>query len=187
MATNARLNGFSQVGMARTDDELQRKLSRTKLPVPFVSQYIATVDRPEVVLSRLKEIFSDRRISGNPSLFYIAPSRMIAAVSLAAKNEGTTLQPTAGSAKLKKTRGPNWNFDSLDIPEGAVLEFNGNPDITCTVAQLRPPMVSFGGETMPPSTAASRARGTKQRLGWTSFWVYEGETIRSRQNRFRRS
>ena len=181
VATHLALRGFTRVGKARSEADIHGALRQSRLPTPYDIQFTATVDQPQYVLDRIREIFVDRRVHRHPHLYRVDTSKMIAAVSLAAAPYAALPQPPETERPVRARR-TKWDFVSLDIPLGATLEIKGNPEVKCTVVQLRPPMVTFDGEIMPPSTAANAAKGTRG-LGWTDHWVYEGRIIRNRKGR----
>lgn len=79
---------------------------------------------------------------------------------------------------------PNIDLEMIGIPVGATLTLRGRDDVKGVVVGLSPPEIVYEGKVVSLSKAAERAYG-KDRVGTTiKQWLYEGETLWDRRQRF---
>ncbi len=119
----------------------------------------------------------------------IDPARIIAVLKLIPHTEITpdeqaTDQATKEDIETAVRRSAS-SFETLNIPEGAILTFTRDPSITCSAQQKN--NVLLEGETLSVSAAALKVL---HKLGrnWSTvngyqLWQYEEETLSERRNR----
>ncbi len=187
--TNAAMPGYVKVGIT---DNLQSRMStldNTSIPVPFQCYYAAEVDDARLLERGLLDGFGDHRVRSNREWLTIDPARIIAVLKLIPHTEITpdeqaTDQATKEDIETAVRRSAS-SFETLNIPEGAILTFTRDPSITCSAQQKN--NVLLEGETLSVSAAALKVL---HKLGrnWSTvngyqFWQYEEETLSERRNR----
>ena len=81
------------------------------------------------------------------------------------------------------TSRPNINLDMIGIRLGDVLGLVDVPATTCVVVELYPPRVLHDREVKSLTAACNDAYG----MGWNDpagVWMFNGETLRARRERF---
>ena len=76
-----------------------------------------------------------------------------------------------------------FDFEMLDVPLGAILEFKGQEKITCEVAYLRPPKVRYRDEIVALSVAAQKAGRKTYQMRGPDYWTFRGELLSKRRER----
>lgn len=76
-----------------------------------------------------------------------------------------------------------FDFEMLDVPRGAILEFKGQEKITCEVACLKPPKVRYGDEIVTLSVAAQKAGRKSYQMRGPDYWTFQGELLSKRRER----
>ena len=123
--------------------------------------------------------------------FTIAPERIQSALRLAELEDVTpreevfeTADDQAALDRARAQRG-GFNFEMVKVPEGAVLTFVKDPEITAAVLDKR--RIEFDGEATSLSKAVLKV---VHRMGYDwktiagpSYWEYEGETLAERRLR----
>ena len=79
---------------------------------------------------------------------------------------------------------PNFNFELLGIPLGAVLTYAPDENKTCVVCELNPPRVAFESEVRTLTRAAKIIKRTEATVQPTWCWKYNGEFLGDRRMRF---
>ena len=83
----------------------------------------------------------------------------------------------------QSTTRPNLDLEMLGLRLGDVLSLIDESEITCVVVALSPPRVLHDGEVKSLTAACNEAYG----IVWNdpaSVWVYGGETLGIRRDRF---
>lgn len=83
--------------------------------------------------------------------------------------------------KIKRTRSPNTQFNTLDVPIGAHLTFKSDEQISCVVADDIN-QVEYEGKQWSISSLAIHLLGVQSANGFCYF-VYDGETLWDRRVR----
>ena len=81
------------------------------------------------------------------------------------------------------TTRPNLDLEMIGLRLGDVLSLIDQPESTCVVVELSPPRVLHDREVKSLTAACNDAYG----MVWNdpaSVWVYEGETLGIRRDRF---
>ncbi len=190
--TNEAMPGYVKVGKTNGSlEERMRQLDTTALPLPFECFYAARVETRKIVEQRLHDAFADHRVRSNREFFEIAPERVASALRMVELEDVTpredyveTEEDRAALNEAKRRRSI-FNFKMVDIPEGAILTFVRNRDITCKVMDNR--TVEFNGERMSLSESARRTF-VEMGYNWKAvqgplYWEYEGETLEERRKR----
>lgn len=76
------------------------------------------------------------------------------------------------------------DLEMIGIPLGAVLTHADRPSETCVVVQLSPPRVVFRWEVLSLTDAATKAYDGKYEAKTVAVWLYNGESLQDRRNRF---
>lgn len=92
----------------------------------------------------------------------------------------STVTPSGSSS----TRAPNFKFNDYGIPIGSELVFVLNPQIKVIVVDNS--HVSYMGQRKLLSTCARELSGSGKSVKGTSFFSYNGETLRARRERMDR-
>jgi hypothetical protein len=189
--TNEAMPGIVKVGQTSDLEERMRQLDSTSVPLPFECFYAVTVADPDFVERQLHDAFADHRIRQRREFFKVSPERVAAALRIANGRDVTPSTDVVESADDQaaldqaRRRRPNFNFRRADIPDGAVLTFVRNPEISCAVADAR--KVTFNGTVMSLSEAAQKALAaegiTWRAVQGPAYWEYQGETLDERRTR----
>ena len=186
---NPAMPGYVKIG--KTDNLAQRvrSLFDTSVPVPFICFYAARVENSAKVETQLFEIFGDKRSHPKREFFAVEPHRVAAAIKLA-EIEDVTPSATTDMSKEDITslddgikRAGRYNFEMLDIPVGAELQFVKDHSILCTVVSQKPAKVDFRGVEMSVSRAAQEMLKYPSGVQGPLYWEYEGETLQERRAR----
>ena len=190
--THPVMDGLIKIGRTHDLAERMRILYNSSVPSPFACHFAAWVSNAEAVEGDLHEIFGDRRINPRREFFTADPHRVALALQRHASFQEEVIEieeqdpqdiEAANRAGEVMERQANFDFVMVDIPEGAVLTFVANDEITCCVAQRRPPRVEYNNENLSLTAAAMRIRGSHTNVNGTQYWMYQGETIWERRQR----
>jgi hypothetical protein len=191
---NEAMPGYVKIGM--TNNELEgriRGLDTTSVPLPFECFYAASVCNAREVEQRLHDAFLDHRVRSNREFFEISPERVVSALKLAEIENVTPGQDYVESAEDQKAlneardRRAMFNFEMVDIPIGATINFVDDENVTATVAQYHGQhTIKFEEELTSPSAAAQKIRQSSYPLQGTLYWMYEGETLDERRRKMER-
>ncbi len=84
---------------------------------------------------------------------------------------------------MTEQRRPPLDLEKIGIRLGDVLYVGDNPEETCVVVQLYPPLVFHDGQVKSPTEAINQIYN----VVWNdpySAWTYEGESLTQRRLRF---
>lgn len=192
--TNPAIPNLIKIGMTTTNLEQRvRELSRASgVPLPFEIFYAAEVADAKYCEWLLHNAFIDKRINPKREFFSISPEQVVSAIKLAEITNITPSNDIVDSVEewialdeAKKMR-ERTNLHLLDIPVWATLHFINDFSITCTVTDNS--RVILFWENMSLSEAASKVfeklwNYKNYPLQWTTYWLFENETIRDRRLR----
>ena len=189
---NEAMPGYTKIGRTTNLEQRLQALYRTPVPLPFECVYAAEVDNPPFIEQKLHDTFDDHRVSASREFFRISPERVVSALQLAPHKDVTPRRDYVETDEDQRAldeareRRANFNFEMVDIPVGAILNFTRDQSITCIVADRR--HVDFEGEATSISVAAQKALG-KIGVNWKAvqgplYWQYKGETLDERRRRY---
>ena len=189
--SNPAMDGYIKIGRVEGDttDDVSRRmrdLDKTGVPLAFDCEYAAVVSDAKEVERALHEAFGDYRARSNREFFYnLAPHRVKAVLKLSALEEVTPSEGDQTSDELPVRRGrrPSFNFRMVDIPVGASLQWADDLLIECKVADEKT-YVLYENERWAISTLAGKLKGWKRTPAGPLYWLYEGETLQERRERF---
>jgi T5orf172 domain len=183
---NAEMPGLVKIGITEGEIEDRVKgLDNTSVPVPFECFYAAEVSDAAKVERAIHEAFEDHRVRKSREFFRLSPDKPKAIIELLClKNvtPGIELFSEEGDeealAEAKKRRA-NFNFSTVGIKPGTVLQSVFDDTITCTVKGDR--WVEFRGQEESLSSSALIV-AHENGYGWTKiagpqYWKYEGKTL----------
>ncbi len=196
--TNPAMPDYVKIGFT---DDLQRRMSdldNTSVPVPFECIYAAKVPQPRKWEQTLHFVFAESRINRRREFFTSDVISKAIRIMQTAKIEDVS--PTsqaivegdeqdAGERIIRlEGRRQRFDFETLQIPDGAQLQFVRDESITCEVVSRKPPRVNFRGEELTLSYAAAKAMAKESSTGIQGplYWNHEGETLVSRRDRIER-
>ena len=189
--SNPAMDGYIKIGRVQgntTSDVTQRMrtLDTTGVPLAFDCEYAAVVSDAARVESALHNAFGDYRARSNREFFYrLAPHRVKAVLKLSALEEVTPTEDDELTEEVlvSRARRPSFNFRMVNIPVGAVLQWADDPQIECTVDDERT-YVQYDDKRWAISTLARELKGWKRTPAGPLYWLYEGETLQERRERF---
>lgn len=186
--TNEAMPGYIKIG--RTEQGVAQRMSSldsTSVPLPFQCYYAARVSDYAKVEKVLHTAFGDSRVRASREFFKMDPYRAKVILEHIALEDVTPSDDTStdseGKEALEKASRYGVRFDLFryGIPEGAVLEYVSDPQITCTVVDQY--TVDFRGSQVSISRAAVLANaergGKASALQGPIWWLYEGQTLAS--------
>lgn len=190
--TNDSMPGFIKIG--RTETSVQQRMSeldKTSIPLPFQCYYAARVKDFAKVEKTLHTAFGDFRVRASREFFKMDPYKAKVIIELLAEEDVTPrddagIDPEAREALERVSRStPRFNFESVSILPGSILEYSSDSNITCVVQDAS--HVEFQGELISLSRAALMANamrgGTARALQGPIYWLFEGETLSARRDR----
>lgn len=191
--TNPVIPDLIKIGRTTNLEERVRSLSsHSGVPVPFEVYYACSVSGSAEVEKRLHEGFGDHRINPRREFFRLNPERVLSILRLVElkditpKNDFVDNPEEQQSLNKERGRRSNFTFSSVGIPEGAVLHFVRDENVTAKVIDDR--NVEFEGEET--SLSQSSLKLLVRDYGWNAksvqgpqFWVYENETLSERRGR----
>lgn len=191
--TNDAMPGYIKIG--RTETSVQQRMSeldKTSIPLPFQCYYAARVKDFAKVERTLHTAFGDFRVRASREFFKMDPYKAKVIIELLAEEDVTPrddvgIDSEAREALEKVSRStPRFNFESVGVLPGSVLEYSSDSTITCVVQDAN--HVQFEGESVSLSRAAIMANsmrgGTARSLQGPIWWLFEGETLAARRDRF---
>lgn len=191
--TNESMPGYIKIGRTETSvAQRMSELDKTSVPLPFQCFYAARVDDFAKVERALHTAFGDARVRPSREFFKLDAYRAKVLLELIALEDVTPTDDESidveGQDALEKVirKGSRFDFSEYEIPVGAVLQHAQSPEITCVVEDDQ--TVNYRGMSMSLSRAAGQANldrgGRSTSFAGPRFWVYEGETLSSRRERF---
>jgi hypothetical protein len=189
---NEAMPGYTKIGRTSNLEQRLRSLDNTTAPLPFECFHAATVPDATFVERQLFEAFGEHRVRSNREYFRVSPERVAAALRLAQIEDVTPVRDYVETEEDRRAldaarqRRSVFNFEMVNIPVGAVLNFTRDDAVTCTVVDKR--RVNFNGQVVSLSLAAQQALANTG-INWKAvqgplFWEYEGETLDERRTRY---
>jgi len=189
---NEAMPGYTKIGRTSNLEQRLRSLDNTTAPLPFECIHAATVPDATFVERQLFEAFGEHRVRSNREYFRVSPERVAAALRLAQIEDVTPgrdyveTEEDQRALDAARQRRSAFNFEMVNIPVGAVLNFTRDDAVTCTVVDKR--RVNFNGQVVSLSLAAQQALANTG-INWKAvqgplFWEYEGETLDERRTRY---
>ena len=191
--TNPAMEGYVKIGQTSGNDakavvQRMRHLDVTGVPRAFNCEYAAVVENPKEVETALLIGFGENRVRANREFLEgIPPFRIKALLKLREKkdvtpNDGSLRNDGPAETGLEKPpKKPPFRFSMVDIRPGAVLYWAEDDAITCTVLDDR--YIDYQGTKTTISAAAAKLKGWQSAQG-SQYWLYEGETLQERRDRF---
>lgn len=187
---NEAMPGYVKIGITTNLEQRIRSLDTTSVPLPFECFYACTVQNARLTEQRLHDAFLNNRVRTSREFFEIAAERVVSALKLAEIENVTPGQDYVDSVEDQKAlnsareRRAMFNFEMVDIPIGATINFVDDENITATVAQYHGQhTITFEGQLSSPSAVAQQIRQSSYPLQGTLYWMYEGETLDERRRR----
>ena len=184
--TNQSMPGLIKIGITerKVEERMRELYSSSAVPLPFECYFALEVKDAKIVEKKIHHGFDDYRINENREFFEIDPDKAKSILSLV---EGTEVTPktdvvdsaTDQQALDKQRNKQRFNFASVGISAGEILEFKKDKTITAKV--LDDDKIEFEGNPMSLSPAALIVI---HRMGyeWTKiavpqFWCYKGKRL----------
>lgn len=190
--TNQAMEGYLKVGVTsgsfpRDVLNRMRQLDTTGVPRAFDCEYAAVVENYQQVEQALLEAFGENRVrSGREFLEGIPPFRVKAILKLLAIEDVTpqSSDDEGGFPDERPARAKPFRFSMAQVPVGSHLEWTDNREITCRV--VSDSRVEYEGEQYSPSrlTAILKDWRNSDYVSPGIYWIYEGETLQERRERF---
>ena len=191
--TNPTIPDLVKIGKTINLEERVRSLSsHSGVPVPFEVYYSCEVSDPDKVEKHLHDGFGDHRVNPKREFFRINPERVVSILKLVELRDVTPQTDIVDdddeqqSLNRERKRRSSFTFSSVDIPEGSILHFVRDENITVTVVDDK--NVEFEGEIS--SLSQSSLKILTRDYGWSSttvtgprYWIYENETLSERRSR----
>lgn len=189
---NEAMPGYTKICRTSNLEQRLRSLDNTTAPLPFECFHAATVPDATFVERQLFEAFGEHRVRSSREYFRVSPERVAAALRLAQIEDVTPVRDYVETEEDRRAldaarqRRSVFNFEMVNIPVGAVLNFTRDDAVTCTVVDKR--RVNFNGQVVSLSLAAQQALANTG-INWKAvqgplFWEYEGETLDERRTRY---
>lgn len=177
--------GYVKIGKTTTslEQRIRELSSSTSIPLPFTCFYACIVNDCDFVEKQLHEAFGDNRVNPRREFFQIAPSRVMAALKIAAIRDITPGVDIVEDIEDQKAldearrRRPPFRFSMADIPIGSELTFINNDSIKARVVDDR--KIEYENQILSPSHAAAIILWTHNK-SWpagTIYWMYGDETL----------
>ena len=161
------------------------------MPLPFQCYFAARVEDYARVEKTLHTAFGDQRVRQSREFFKMDPYKAKVILELLVLEDVTPRDDasldTEGKDALEKASrvGARYNMDKYGIPNGSVLQYTSDTNITCKVVDGK--TVEFLGELVSISRAAVLANasrgGSATTLSGPLWWLFEGETLASLRGR----
>ena len=184
--TNQSMPGLIKIGITerKVEDRMRELYSSSAVPLPFECYFALEVKDAKLVEKKIHHGFDDYRINENREFFEIDPDKAKSILSLV---EGTEVTPktdvvdsaTDQQALDKQRNKQRFNFASVGISAGEILEFKKDKTITAKV--LDDDKIEFEGKSMSLSPAAliviHRMGYEWTKIAGPQFWCYKGKTL----------
>ena len=190
--TNEAMPGYIKIGRTETSvSQRMSELDKTSMPLPFQCYFAARVEDYARVEKTLHTAFGDQRVRQSREFFKMDPYKAKVILELLVLEDVTPRDDasldTEGKDALEKASrvGARYNMDKYGIPNGSVLQYTSDTNITCKVVDGK--TVEFLGELVSISRAAVLANasrgGSATTLSGPLWWLFEGETLASLRGR----
>jgi hypothetical protein len=162
------------------------QLYTTGVPFPFKVEFACHVENAEEVENALHIAFAPNRVNPRREFFKIDPEQAISILRLLHVDEATNElnqqsndidQESLEAAKQFSSRRPNLNFEEMNIPLGATLQYTRS-DTPIFVTVVGPKKVNYDGEEMSLTAATRQIMGIEYSIQPGAYWTYEGRTIK---------
>jgi hypothetical protein len=185
--TNAAMPGLIKIGRTSGDDVADRikQLDTTSVPLPFECFYAAEVKDVAAVERAIHRAFDDHRIRKGREFFKLSPDKPKAIIELLCIKEVTpgvelfTEADDEEALEQAKKRRAVFNFATVGIKPGTVLQSVFDETITCTVKGNR--WVEFRGKEESLSSSALEIAHEKGHpwaaVAGPDYWKFEGKTL----------
>ena len=184
--TNQSMPGLIKIGITerKVEDRMRDLYSSSAVPLPFECYFALEVKDAKLVEKKIHHGFDDYRINENREFFEIDPDKAKSILSLVEGIEVTPKTDVVDSATdqqaLDKQRNKQrFNFASVGISAGEILEFKKDKTITAKV--LDDDKIEFEGQSMSLSPAAliviHRMGYEWTKIAGPQFWCYKGKTL----------
>ena len=191
--SNPAMPGLVKLGKTTNLPARLKSLYSTGVTVPFHCVFAKKVDNYHQVEQKLHAGLRSHRENENREFFRISEEEVINFLELIPGEEVTptedVFETVEDKAAFEKTSriGQRFNFDFVEIPRGAVLEFLRDSSYTRIVKSKN--KVEFEGEEHTLSSAGLKIINEHLGFSWASFagplnWKYEGEVLDQRRQRF---
>ena len=183
---NQSMPGLIKIGITerKVEERMRELYSSSAVPLPFECYFALEVKDAKLVEKKIHHGFDDYRINENREFFEIDPDKAKSILSLV---EGTEVTPktdvvdsaTDQQALDKQRNKQRFNFASVGISAGEILEFKKDKTITAKV--LDDDKIEFEGKSMSLSPAAliviHRMGYEWTKIAGPQFWCYKGKTL----------
>ena len=184
--TNQSMPGLIKIGITerKVEERMRDLYSSSAVPLPFECYFALEVKDAKLVEKKIHHGFDDYRINENREFFEIDPDKAKSILSLVDGVEVTPKtdvvdNPTDQQALDKQRNKQRFNFASVGISPGEILEFKKDKTITAKV--LNDNKIEFEGNPMSLSPAAliviHRMGYEWTKIAGPQFWCYKGKTL----------
>ena len=184
--TNQSMPGLIKIGITerKVEERMRDLYSSSAVPLPFECYFALKVKDAKLVEKKIHHGFDDYRINENREFFEIDPDKAKSILSLVDGVEVTPKtdvvdNPTDQQALDKQRNKQRFNFASVGISPGEILEFKKDKTITAKV--LDDDKIEFEGNPMSLSPAAliviHRMGYEWTKIAGPQFWCYKGKTL----------
>ncbi len=184
--TNQSMPGLIKIGITerKVEERMRDLYSSSAVPLPFECYFALEVKDAKLVEKKIHHGFDDYRINENREFFEIDPDKAKSILSLV---DGVEVTPktdvvdnaTDQQALDKQRNKQRFNFASVGISPGEILEFKKDKTITAKV--LNDDKIEFEGNPMSLSPAAliviHRMGYEWTKIAGPQFWCYKGKTL----------
>lgn len=184
--TNQSMPGLIKIGITerKVEERMRDLYSSSAVPLPFECYFALEVKDAKLVEKKIHHGFDDYRINENREFFEIDPDKAKSILSLV---DGVEVTPktdvvdnaTDQQALDKQRNKQRFNFASVGISPGEILEFKKDKTITAKV--LDDDKIEFEGNPMSLSPAAliviHRMGYEWTKIAGPQFWCYKGKTL----------
>lgn len=195
LLTKPAMEGYVKIGKTGGNSvqdvkNRMKDLDRTSVPRAFNCEYAAVVENYEEVEKAIHVAFGENRVRQNREFFEgIAPFRIKAVLKLIEEvdvtpNPAEIAKDTGKDEVERPPRAEKFTFTMVKVPRGAILGWADDPSITCKVVDENN-HVEYKGKPDTISGLARKLKGSVSARG-SLYWIYEGETLQERRERFER-
>ena len=188
--TNQAMPGLVKIGCVGGDvDALNRRvgtLYASGVPSPFEVYYAVSVENSQDAESMLHDAFAECRYNPRREFFKVAPARVESAMRLMltqGSEVDTAVVPEQDSegksiTSAETEQAAHFDFSQYGIPNGAILEYRDDSNITAEVL-ASPNQINFRGRTTPSGAAGVVREERKEAVpvNGYKFWIYRDETL----------
>ena len=155
------------------------------MPLPFELFYACEVKDCRFVERQLHDAFGDHRLSKSREFFRIAPSRVKAALSIAAIREiklgDEIFENSEAKAEVEAAkRREKFQFSMIGIKPGTELQLEKDPTIICKTVDEKNQVEYLGDVTSLSDSAMQALRSLGYEWGSVSGpweWTYQGKRL----------